>query len=86
MKLFEMMVNHKMNQIRPDDLLSLARQHQVTLTQKQAEDISALLFGKNINIFDIRQRQNVLGQIATVAGTGTARDIENLFNKLTNNF
>ena len=86
MKLFEMMVNHKMNQIRPDELLSLARQHHVTLTPKQAEDISALLAGKNINIFDIRQRQNVLGQIAQVAGAGTARDIENLFNKLTNNF
>ena len=80
MKLFEMMVNHKINSIRPDELLSLA------LTQKQAQDITALLAGKNINIFDIRQRQNVLGQITKVAGASTAREIESLFNNLTSNF
>ncbi|MDQ7860773.1 DUF2624 family protein [Peribacillus frigoritolerans] len=34
MKLFEMMVNHKINNIRPDELLSLAKQHKVALTQK----------------------------------------------------
>ncbi|MFJ7363562.1 DUF2624 family protein [Peribacillus frigoritolerans] len=86
MKLFEMMVNHKINSIRPDELLSLAKQHNVALTQKQAQDITALLAGKNINIFDIRQRQNVLGQITKVAGASTAREIESLFNNLTSNF
>ncbi|MFD6441689.1 DUF2624 family protein [Peribacillus sp. NPDC060186] len=86
MKLFEIMVNHKINNIRPDELLNLAKQHQVSLTQKQAQDISALLAGKNINIFNIRQRQNVLGQIANVAGASTAREIEALFNNLTSNF
>ena len=85
MKLFEMMVNHKINQIRPDELLSLAKQHQISLTPKQAHDITALLAGKNINIFDIRQRQNVLGQITQVAGANTARAIETLFNNLTAN-
>ncbi|MFJ7637227.1 DUF2624 family protein [Peribacillus sp. NPDC097264] len=85
MKLFEMMVNHKINQIRPDELLSLAKQHQISLTQKQASDITALLAGRNINIFDIRQRQNVLGQITQVAGANTARAIETLFNNLTAN-
>ena len=77
MKLFEMMVNHKINSIRPDELLSLAKQHKVALTQKQAQDI---------NIFDIRQRQNVLGQITKVAGASTAREIESLFNNLTSTF
>ena len=86
MKLFEMMVNHKINSIRPDELLSLAKQHKVALTQKQAQDITALLTGKNINIFDIRQRQNVLGQITKVAGASTAREIESLFNNLTSTF
>ena len=85
MKLFEMMVNHKINQIRPDELLSLAKQHQITLTQNQAQSITGLLAGRNINIFDIRQRQNVLGQITQVAGANTARAIETLFNNLTAN-
>lgn len=85
MKLFEMMVNHKINQIRPDELLSLAKQHQITLTPNQAQSITALLAGRNINIFDIRQRQNVLGQITQVAGANTARAIETLFNNLTAN-
>ncbi|MFD9627834.1 DUF2624 family protein [Peribacillus muralis] len=86
MKLFEMMVNHKINNIRPHELLSLASQHKVALTQKQAQDITALLAGKNINIFDIRQRQTVLGQITNVAGASTAREIESLFNNLTSTF
>ncbi|WP_199880623.1 DUF2624 family protein [Bacillus massiliglaciei] len=86
MKLFEMMVNHKINHIQPDELLALARQHQVALTQDQAVKITKLLNGKNINIFHAGQRQQVINQIAAITGVDTARQIEMIFRKLTNNF
>ena len=86
MKLFETMVNHKINRIQPYELLSIAAQYNVQLSTKQAEDITAILAGKNINIFDSGQRQTVLEQISAVAGKKTAVQIEHVFNQLISNF
>lgn len=82
MKLFEMMINHKINQIKPNDLLALAAQYQVPLSQSEAEQISELLVGQNINIFDARQRQNLIGRIAGITGINKAKQIENIFYQL----
>lgn len=83
MKLIEMMVNHKMNQIKPDELLTLAGEYQVSLTQSEAIQISQLLAGQNINIFDARQRQTLIGRIAGITGMNKAKQIENIFHQLT---
>jgi len=86
MKLFETMVNHKINRIQPSELLSIAAQYNVKLSSKQAEDITYILAGKNINIFDSGQRQTVLEQISAVTGKKTAVQIEHVFNQLISNF
>jgi len=86
MKLFEMMVNHKINQIKPDELLALAAQYQVSLTQQEAVGITRLLAGQNINIFDPRQRQTVIGRIAGITGMNKAKQIENIFYQLTGSY
>ena len=83
MKLIEMVVNHKMNQIKPDELLTLAGQYQVSLTQSEAVQISQLLAGQNVNIFDARQRQTLIGRIAGITGMNKAKQIENIFYQLT---
>lgn len=83
MKLVEMMVNHKINQIKPDELLALAQQYQVSLTKNEAVQISKLLVGQNINIFDARQRQTLIGRIAGKIGMSKAKQIENIFYQLT---
>ena len=83
MKLVEMMVNHKINQIKPDELLALAQQYQVSLTKNEAVQISKLLVGQNINIFDARQRQTLIGRIAGKIGMSKAKQMENIFYQLT---
>lgn len=83
MKLIEMVVNHKMNTIKPEELLALAGQYQVSLTQSEAAQISQLLVGKNINIFDARQRQTLIGRIAGIIGMNRAKQIENIFYQMT---
>ena len=45
MKLIEMVVNHKMNNITPDELLTLAGEYQLSLTQNEAVQISQLFSG-----------------------------------------
>lgn len=83
MKLIEMVVNHKMNHIKPEELLALAEQYQVSLTKSEAVQISQLLAGQNINIFDARQRQTLIGRIAGIVGMNKAKQIENIFYQLT---
>lgn len=83
MKLIEMVVNHKMNHIKPDELLALAGQYQVSLTQSEAVQISQLFAGQNINIFDARQRQTLIGRIAGIIGMNRAKQIENIFYQMT---
>lgn len=41
-----MMVNHKMNQMKPNELLALAGQYQVSLSQTEAVQITQLLAGQ----------------------------------------
>ncbi|WP_409289312.1 DUF2624 family protein [Peribacillus sp. SCS-37] len=83
MKFYEMMVNQKINNIKPAELLKIGRQYGVVLSNEHAEKISALLYGKQINIFDPQQRKSVLDQITLIAGKKTASQIENLFTQLT---
>ena len=83
MKLIEMVVNHKMNNITPDELLTLAGEYQLSLTQNEAVQISQLFAGQKINIFDARQRQTLIGRIAGIIGMNRAKQIENIFYQLT---
>ena len=55
----------------------------LSLTQNEAVQISQLLAGQNINIFDARQRQTLIGRIAGIIGMNRAKQIENIFYQLT---
>lgn len=78
-----MMVNHKMNQMKPNELLALAGQYQVSLSQTEAVQITQLLAGQKINIFDTRQRQTLIGRIAGITGMNKAKQIEHIFHQFT---
>ena len=83
MKFFETMINHKLNRIQPHELMSLARQYNLTISADQAEKIAGLLYGKNINLFNPAERMQVLSQISAITGPESAKQIETIFNKLT---
>lgn len=82
-KIFENIINHKINTITADELMKYANQFNITVNQQQARRIAEYLRGKNINIFDDRQRAQLIKQIAKSAGPETAREVNKLFMQLT---
>jgi len=85
MKLFEIIINMKLNRITTSELLSFSGQQGVTLSNSEAEQIVHLLKGKSINIFDEAERKIVLEQIDDIVGAKRAKQIEQLFYNLTGN-
>ncbi|MEH7332947.1 DUF2624 domain-containing protein [Neobacillus drentensis] len=83
MKIFENIINHKINTITADELLKYADQFNIVINRQQAGKIAAYLRGKNINIFDNVQRAQIVREIAKVAGPETAREVNKLFMSFT---
>lgn len=82
-KIFENIINHKINTITAEELLKYAAQFNIAVNRKQAKKIAEYLKGKNINIFDDAQRASLIKEIAKAAGPATAREVNKLFIELT---
>ncbi|NRD80778.1 DUF2624 domain-containing protein [Bacillus sp. BRMEA1] len=83
MKIFESIINHKINTITADELLKYANQFNITVNRQQAIKIAEYLRGKKINIFADSERAKLIREIAKAAGPQTARDVNKLFTELT---
>lgn len=83
MRIFENIINHKINTITAEELLKYADQFNIEINRQQAAKIAAYLRGKNINIFDTAQRAQIVREIAKVAGPETAREVNKLFTQFT---
>ncbi|CAM3808830.1 DUF2624 domain-containing protein [Mesobacillus zeae] len=79
MKIFETIINHKINTITAEELLKYASQFDVKITRLQAVKLADYLRGKDVNIFDDQERTSLVKQIAVVAGPQTAREVNKLF-------
>ena len=82
MKLFESIVNLKVNRITANELQEFAGQQGVTLSKSEAEEITKLIRGKSINIFDQTARKQLLQKIEGITGTKKAQQIEKVFNSM----
>ncbi|MGJ7912156.1 DUF2624 domain-containing protein [Neobacillus sp. LXY-1] len=82
MKIFENIINHKINTITAEELIKYANQFNITVNRQQAKKIAEYLRGKNINIFDDGQRATLIREIAKAAGPQIARDVNKLFTEL----
>ncbi|MBY0122364.1 DUF2624 domain-containing protein [Bacillus sp. S/N-304-OC-R1] len=83
MKIFENIINHKINNITADELLKYGNQFQISITKQQAAKIADYLKGKNINIFNDAERTKIVKEIARIAGPDTAKQVNQLFIQLT---
>jgi transcriptional/translational regulatory protein YebC/TACO1 len=81
-RIFESIINHKINNITAEELLKYAEQFHISVTPQQAKKIAAYLKGKNINIFNDRERTQLIKEIAKTAGPETAREVNKLFLEL----
>ncbi|WP_066312112.1 DUF2624 domain-containing protein [Bacillus sp. FJAT-29814] len=82
MRIFESIINHKINTITAEELVKYANQFNISVTRAQAKKIAEYLRGKNINIFDDGQRTRLIREIAKAAGPQTAREVNKLFTEL----
>ncbi|MEH7302073.1 DUF2624 domain-containing protein [Neobacillus drentensis] len=83
MKIFENIINHKINTITAEELVKYANQFNIKVNQQQARKIAEYLRGKNINIFDDTQRSKLVKEIAKAAGPETAREVNKLLMQIT---
>jgi hypothetical protein len=84
-KIFENIINHKINTITGEELLKYANQFNINVNRQQANKVAQYLQGKNVNIFDARQRATLIKEIAKIAGPETAREVNKLFVQFTKN-
>lgn len=83
MKLFESIVNLKINRITASELLDFAGQNGLTLKKTEAEEITKLIRGKSVNIFDQTERKQLLKNIEKITGAEKAQKIEKIFYSMT---
>jgi ribosomal protein L12E/L44/L45/RPP1/RPP2 len=83
MRIFENIINHKINTITAEELLKYAKQFNISVNRLQAKKIAEYLRGKNVNIFDDAQRATLVKEIAKAAGPETAREVNKLFMQFT---
>ena len=83
MKFLESIINMKLNNIRRDELLGLARQYGIALTPAEAESICQELRGKSYDLFNPEQRKGIVRRLEGIVGRQRASQIEQLFLSLT---
>lgn len=81
MKIFENIINHKINTITGSELFKYAKQFQLSISKEQAEKVAAILRGRNINIFDQGERSKVLKVMEKIVGAQTTKEVERLLVK-----
>ncbi len=81
--IFQNIINHKINTITGNELLKYADQFNIKVNRQQANLIAGYLRGRNVNIFDDRQRASLIKEIAKIAGPETAREVNKLFIQFT---
>lgn len=83
MKIFENIINHKINTITGDELIKYGNQFQISITKSQANKIAAYLRGKHVNIFNDTERAKLIKEIAKIAGPETAKSVNQIFIQFT---
>jgi hypothetical protein len=82
-KIFESVINHKINTITTDELLKYAQQFNIKVKREQAKKIAEYLRGKQVNIFNPTERVTLIKEIAKIAGPETAKEVNKLFTQFT---
>lgn len=79
MKIFRTMINHKVNTISGAELFKWGKQFKVSITKEQADRIAEHLRGKKIDLFDDKQRTQLIKEISKITGPKKAKEINELF-------
>ncbi|UOY94030.1 DUF2624 domain-containing protein [Ectobacillus sp. JY-23] len=82
MNIIQHLVNKKLNNMTGPDLLKLSKEYNISITVEQAQQVSVLIKGQNINIYNDAERLALVQKIAKVTSPATAQQVNTLLQKL----
>ncbi|MFP7733153.1 DUF2624 domain-containing protein [Priestia aryabhattai] len=82
MKIVQQIVNKKVNNITPKELLKYSKQYNIPLTDQQAQTLVSVIRQQPVNIYNLEERRNLIKQIAQVTDRETAKRVNELFQQL----
>ncbi|WP_129704801.1 DUF2624 domain-containing protein [Priestia megaterium] len=82
MKIVQQIVNKKVNNITPKELLKYSKQYNIPITDQQAQTLVSVIRQHPVNIYNLEERRNLIKQIAQVTDRETARRVNELFQQL----
>lgn len=83
MNIYQQIVNKKLHNISPEELLNYSAQYNISLTSDQAKKVSALLQFKKVNVFNTSERIQLMKEVARITGHETAKKVNQLFMEFT---
>ncbi len=75
------MVNHKLNTIKKEELMQLAKQYHFTINDNQAEKIIAILRSETINVTNMQQRERILAKIKQQVDAKTEKQMNEMLKQ-----
>ncbi|MGD6832228.1 DUF2624 domain-containing protein [Bacillus haimaensis] len=83
MNIYQQIVNKKLHNISPEELMNYSAQYNISLTSDQAKKVSALLQSKKVNVFNTSERIQLMKEVAKITGHETAKKVNQLFMEFT---
>ena len=83
MNIYQQIVNKKLHNISPEELMNYSAQYNISLTNDQAKKVSALLQSKKVNVFNTSERIQLMKEVARITGHETAKKVNQLFMEFT---
>jgi hypothetical protein len=83
MKIFENIINHKINTITANELLKYAKQYNISIAQQEASQVAQYVRGKKINIFNEKERSLLIKEVANITSVDTAKKVNRLLLSFT---
>ncbi|KOO43895.1 DUF2624 domain-containing protein [Priestia koreensis] len=82
MRIFQQIINNKVNNISVKELLSFSKQYKVHLTEDQARKLVGIIRERPIDIYNTADRQDLLKKVARVTNYETAQKVQELFDQI----
>jgi hypothetical protein len=78
----QQMINHKLNNLSGEELIALASQYNIQLTETQAAQIIRILRQEKIDVSDVEQRERIIKKIEAVTNPQVAQTIKVMFQSI----
>ncbi|TYR82387.1 DUF2624 domain-containing protein [Priestia megaterium] len=82
MKILQQIVNKKVNNLTPSELLKYSKQYNISITNEQAHTLVSVIKQKPVNIYNVEERRYLIKKIAQVTDRETAKKVNDLLQQL----